>query len=85
MKYSVLGRTGLKVSKVGFGEGGIAQEWGPTTNKKSVDAVRRALELGINFFDVCYCYGEGKAEEILGVALEGHRDKAIIGTKVDLF
>jgi len=84
MEYTVLGRTGLRVSRVGFGGGGIGQVWGPTTEDESVRAVHRALELGVNFFDVAPSYGNGKAEEALGIALQGRRDQATVATKVRL-
>ena len=84
MEYTALGRTGLRVSRVGFGGGGIGQEWGSTTDDESVRAVLRALDLGINYFDVAPGYGNGKAEEILGIALEGRRHEAVVGTKVRL-
>ena len=82
MKYTTLGRTGIRVSRVGFGGGGIGQVWGATTDEESVRAIHRALDLGITYFDVAPRYGNGKAEEVLGVALEGRRDQAVIGTKV---
>jgi aryl-alcohol dehydrogenase-like predicted oxidoreductase len=84
MEYTVLGRTGLRVSRVGFGGGGIGQVWGPTTEAESVQAVHRALDLGVNFFDVAPSYGHGKAEEVLGIALQGRRATAIVATKVRL-
>jgi aryl-alcohol dehydrogenase-like predicted oxidoreductase len=84
MEYTVLGRTGLRVSRVGFGGGGIGQVWGPTTEAESVQAVHRALDLGVNFFDVAPSYGHGKAEEVLGIALQGRRAAAIVATKVRL-
>jgi aryl-alcohol dehydrogenase-like predicted oxidoreductase len=84
MEYMLLGRTGLRVSMVGFGGGGIGQVWGPTTEAESVRAVHRALDLGVNFFDVAPAYGTGKAEEVLGIALQGRRDAAIVATKVRL-
>ena len=84
MEYAVLGRTGLRVSRAGFGGGGIGQVWGPTTEEESVRAVHRALNLGINFFDVAPAYGNGRAEEVLGLALQGHREEAIVATKVRL-
>ena len=82
MEYSVLGRTGLRVSRVGFGGGGIGQMWGPTSHEETVRAVHRALDLGINYFDVAPRYGNGKAEEVLGIALQGRRDQVVVGTKV---
>ena len=84
MEYVSLGRTGLRVSRAGFGGGGIGQVWGATTVEESVKAIHRALELGINFFDVAPGYGNGKAEEVLGIALEGRRDEAVVATKVRL-
>ena len=57
---------------------------GPTTEGDSVRAVRRALELGVNFFAVAPGYGNGKAEEVLGLALEGRHQEAIVATKVRL-
>jgi predicted aldo/keto reductase-like oxidoreductase len=50
MEYTVLGRTGLRVSRVGCGSGGIGQVWGPTTEAESVRTIHRALELGVTFF-----------------------------------
>lgn len=82
MEYSLLGRTGLRVSRAGFGGGGIGQVWGPTTREESVRAVRRALDLGVNYFDVAPAYGNGEAEVALGIALEGRREQAVVGTKV---
>ena len=84
MEYTVMGRTGLRVSRVGCGGGGIGQVWGSTTEEESVRAIHRALELGVNFFDVAPSYGNGKAEEVLGRALHGRQDQAVVATKVRL-
>ena len=84
MEYTQLGRTGLTVSRAGFGGGGIGQVWGPTDEKKAIAAVHRALELGVTFFDVAPSYGDGKAEEALGKALEGRAESVVIATKVRL-
>ena len=87
MRSRVLGRTGLRVSEVGFGAwaiGGNAHgnSYGPTDDATSAEAVRRALELGCTFFDTADVYGWGHSEEVLGAALEGHRDEVAIATKV---
>ena len=87
MKYRTLGRTGLKVSEVGFGAwaiGGNAHgnSYGPTNDATSIAAVQRAVELGCNFFDTADVYGWGHSEEILGQALEGRRDGVVLATKV---
>jgi len=87
MKTRTLGRTGLEVSEIGFGAwavGGNAHgnSYGPTDDKASIGAVRRAVDLGCTFFDTADVYGWGHSEEILGEALEGRRDKVSIATKV---
>jgi aryl-alcohol dehydrogenase-like predicted oxidoreductase len=87
MKYRVLGKTGLKVSEVGFGAwaiGGNAHgnSYGPTDDKLSLASIGRALELGCNFFDTADVYGHGHSEELLGHALRGHRSEVFIATKV---
>ena len=84
MEYAQLGRTGLTVSRAGFGGGGIGQVWGPTTEDEAIASVHRALELGITFFDVAPSYGDGKAEEALGKALEGRTEPIVVATKVRL-
>ena len=84
MEYTQLGRTGLTVSRAGFGGGGIGQVWGPTDEQEAIAAVHRALELGVTFFDVAPSYGDGKAEEALGKALESRAESVVIATKVRL-
>ena len=84
MEYTQLGRTGLNVSRAGFGGGGIGQVWGPTTEDEAVRSVHRALDLGITFFDVAPGYGDGKAEEALGKALQGRSESVVVATKVRL-
>ncbi|MDE2786078.1 MAG: aldo/keto reductase [Chloroflexota bacterium] len=84
MEYAQLGRTGLTVSRAGFGGGGIGQVWGATTEAEAIASVHRALDLGITFFDVAPSYGDGKAEEALGKALEGRTESVVVATKVRL-
>ena len=82
MKYRTLGRTGLKVSIMGIGGGGPTQLGQKTgVGQAGVNRlVRRALDLGINFFDTAAAYGE--SETILGTALEGiPRDEYVLATK----
>jgi aryl-alcohol dehydrogenase-like predicted oxidoreductase len=84
MKYRLLGRTGLSVSEVGFGGAGIGHVWGATTDAQCLQAVHRAVDLGINFFDTSPMYGGGKSEENLGLGLAGLRERVFIATKVRL-
>src|SRR2546425_10031579 len=87
MKYRTLGKTGLKVSEVGFGAWAIGgndhgNSYGPTDDKVSLEAVERAFELGCNFYDTADVYGHGHSEELLGQALRDHRKEVILATKV---
>lgn len=87
MKYRTLGKTGLKVSEVGFGAWAIGgndhgNSYGPTDDNVSIAAVQRAFGLGCNFYDTADVYGHGHSEELLGQALKGHRDDVILATKV---
>jgi aryl-alcohol dehydrogenase-like predicted oxidoreductase len=87
MRQRPLGRTGLKVSEIGFGAWAVGgnvhgNSYGPTDDATSVAAVRRAFELGCTFFDTADVYGWGHSEAILGEALEGRRDDVVIATKV---
>src|SRR3989441_1009201 len=82
-----LGRTGLSVSEIGFGAwaiGGNAfgNSYGPTDDAESTRAIRRAFELGCNFFDTADVYGHGHSESLLGPALHDVRDQVFIATKV---
>lgn len=58
--------------------------WGAVDDEESVSAIRRALDLGVNFFDTADVYGCGHSERVLGRALEGRRDQAVIATKFGL-
>jgi aryl-alcohol dehydrogenase-like predicted oxidoreductase len=87
MKYRTLGKTGLKVSEVGFGAWAIGgnnygNSYGPTDDQVSIAAVERAFELGCNFYDTADVYGHGHSEQLLGQALKGHRNEVILATKV---
>jgi len=81
----VLGRTDLKVSRICFGCWQMARNrfW-PTVDENAMKAaVRRALEIGVNFFDTADAYGDGFAEELLGRFLKGvPRDRFVLSDKV---
>ena len=78
-----LGRSGIPVSAVGVGcwAMGGADWGGETDDRESLQALQLALDLGVNFFDTADAYGSGRSEHVLGQALKGKRDKAIIATK----
>jgi aryl-alcohol dehydrogenase-like predicted oxidoreductase len=76
-----LGRQGLEVSALGLGCMGMSQYYGATDDAESVATIHRALELGLDFFDTAEVYGPFINEELLGRALKGRRDRAVIATK----
>jgi len=81
MQYRELGRSGLKVSALGLGCMGMSEFYGPGDEAESIATIHRAVELGLNFFDTADVYGPFKNEELVGRALRGKRDKAIVATK----
>ena len=84
MEYRSLGRTGLRVSELGFGCGNVG---GLIIRGEAADRVRavsRAVEMGINYFDTAPSYGDGKSESDLGAALKEVGAEVYVGTKVQL-
>ena len=87
MRYRTLGRTGLRVSEIGIGTWGIGgMYWGERDDARSRNALRAALDSGINFIDTAYGYGNGQSETLIGEVLAGTsgRADAIVATKVPL-
>jgi len=83
MEYRTLGRTGWKVSEIGFGGWQLGGTWGQIDNSESVDTLLYAFEKGINFVDTAFAYGQGRSEEVIGKALkEWTGDKIYVATKV---
>ncbi len=84
MLYTVLGNPSLRVSTYALGCWPFAggQTWGDQDENSSIATVDAALDAGINFFDTAEGYGAGESERVLGKALRGKRERAIIATKV---
>ena len=79
MEYTLLGRTGLRVSRICLG----TMTFGWLVEEQEARAIiKRALELGINLLDTANVYARGRTEEILGAALKDRREEVIIATKV---
>ncbi len=83
MKYRTLGKSGIRVSEIGFGAWTIALDW---WGKKIEDdeakrMLKRAYDVGINFFETGDMYGKGKSEKLIGEAFKGMRNEIVISTK----
>ncbi len=74
MKYRRLGKTGKEISVIGFG----GTQW---FNESAVNNIKRAIELGVNYFETSHLYCNGQSEVILGKGIKGKRDEVIISTK----
>lgn len=65
VKYRKFGRIGWDVSEVSFGTWAVGAEWGPVDDEQSIAAMKKALDLGVNFFDTADVYGDGRSERLL--------------------
>jgi L-galactose dehydrogenase/L-glyceraldehyde 3-phosphate reductase len=81
MEYRTLGRTGLRVSTLGFGCGDVGGLMVRGTPAERERGVARAIELGINYLDTAPAYGSGESEKNLGQVLRALKPAAIVGTK----
>jgi aryl-alcohol dehydrogenase-like predicted oxidoreductase len=85
MEYTAINNTNLRPSRIGLGTWAIGgSEWGGTDDFAAIATIERALDSGIVLIDTAPVYGQGHAEEVVGKALTGKRDKAIVATKVGL-
>ena len=81
MEYRTLGSSGLKVSVIGLG----ANTFGATAEEAgSIEVIRTAIDLGVNYIDTANVYSFGTSEEYVGKAIKGLRHNLVIGTKVGM-
>src|SRR5258707_14760416 len=76
MRYRTFGRTGWQVSEVGYGMWGMAG-WTGSDDEASRQALQAAADLGCNFFDTAWAYGEGHSERLLGNLVRANPDKRL--------
>lgn len=83
MKYRRLGRSGLKVSEIGFGAWTIGLDWWgkKIDDEEGIKMLNRAFDLGINFYETADMYGKGRSEKLLAKAFEGRRGEVVYSTK----
>jgi aryl-alcohol dehydrogenase-like predicted oxidoreductase len=81
MQYRTLGKTGFNVSTTSFGCWAIGGTWGPVDDRESMQALHRAVDLGINFFDTADVYGDGHSERLVGRLLKETKETIYVATK----
>ena len=83
MKYRKLGRSGIKVSEIGFGAWTIGLDWWgkKIDDDEAIRMLKRAYDLGINFYETADMYGKGKSEKIVSQAFKDMRDEVVYSTK----
>src|SRR5512136_396930 len=83
MRYRKLGRTNLEISEVGFGAWGIGGHlWQGSRDDESLAALRRSIELGLNFIDTALAYGNGHSERLVGQVARESGTRVYVATKV---
>jgi len=81
MRQRHLGPANLLCSAVGLGCMGLSQAYGPADDDESTGTIRRALDLGVTMLDTAMSYGAGHNERLVGAAITGRRDQAVVATK----
>jgi aryl-alcohol dehydrogenase-like predicted oxidoreductase len=93
MQYRILGRTGLTVSEIGFGGAQVGipnymETWDPAGEREQqtiIDALNRALDLGLNYVDTAPSYGDGTSEQVLGRVVGKRRGEIVLATKLSSY
>jgi len=86
LKYKKLGKSGIKVSEIGFGAWTIALNWWgkEIEEDEAKRMLKKAYDLGINFFETADMYGKGKSEKLIGEVFSGMRNEVVISTKYSM-
>ena len=83
MKYRVLGRTGLKVSEVGYGAWGIGGiQWTGGDDQEAIRSLNLSIDQGLNFIDTALAYGDGHSERLVGEVVRARPDEILVATKI---
>ncbi|MGH9581694.1 MAG: aldo/keto reductase [Bryobacteraceae bacterium] len=81
MRYRKLGRTGWKVSEIGFGAWAIGGDWGKVDDRESLAALHRAVDCGVNFIDTADVYGMGRSERLVAQLKRERKEEIVVATK----
>jgi len=81
MQYRILGKTGLKVSALGFGGMRFEMVDGHVDQDLAIAALHRAMDMGVNYFDSAVGYCNSESEATIGKALKGRREGMVVSTK----
>src|SRR4029079_9211972 len=81
MQYRELGRSGWKVSTVSFGAWAIGGAWGSVDDRQSLEALNRAIDLGVNFIDTADVYGDGRSERLVAQLRRDRKETIYVATK----
>ena len=81
MNYRTFGRTGWQVSEISFGAWAIGGSWGHVSDADALDALRAALDLGVNFIDTADVYGDGRSERLIAQVLKERSEQVYVVTK----
>ncbi len=85
METRIFGKTDMEITPIGFGSWAIGgNAWGPQDDEEAVGAIRRAVELGMNWIDTAAVYGFGHSEELVARALKGVSERPYVFTKCSL-
>ncbi|WP_160724393.1 aldo/keto reductase [Bacillus sp. USDA818B3_A] len=83
MNYRVLGKTGLKVSEIGYGAWGIGNTgWLGAKDDESLKALHKSIDLGLNFIDTALGYGNGHSERLVGQVIRERQETIYVSTKI---
>jgi len=83
MQYRILGKTGIKVSEIGYGAWGIGGAmWQGSQDEESLRALHRAIDLGLNFLDTALVYGDGHSENLIGKLMKERKEQLYFASKI---
>lgn len=82
MQYRTFGRTNQKISEIGHGTWSMGGRWGARDDRGAINSLIQSLNLGINFIDTAWVYGEGHSEGLIASAFRESKKKAFVATKI---